>query len=469
MRDLLKLARDLWSSRGRTVVIVLAIALGLTGFSATLGAYGILTREIERNYLESEPASATLELASVSDELLQAAAARPEISAATRRKTIHGRYRNQPGDAWQRALIFVVDDFEDMRVAKIFEERGTWPPPEGSVLVERSSLPQLEADVGGSFWLRLPSGHQRQVMIAGIAHEPALAPAQTEQAVYAYITAETARQWREAPVFDELRILVRHGRHDRAAIEASAEQLADWIARSGLGKPHDIRVPPPLHHPHQTQMTTILVVLLAFSLLVLLMSCFLAASLVQSLMARQVREIGVMKALGASTARLTGLYGLLVQVLAGAALVLSWVPGTLGARAFAASVAKLLNFDILSTREPGWVIALKVGVGLLVPALALLPSVWKGCRVSVRRAFDEHGVGLERFGQSRLENWMARLAVARVSFTYSVRNLIRLRRKLLLSLALLGAAGSAFITAMSVAKAWDTLTAQLVDSRHYDV
>ena len=112
MRGYLKLARDLWSSRGRTLTIVVAIAVGLTGFNATLGAYAILTREIQRNYLESGPASATLELASVSDELLKATGRRPEIAAATRRKTIHGRYRKQPGDAWQRALIFVVDDFD---------------------------------------------------------------------------------------------------------------------------------------------------------------------------------------------------------------------------------------------------------------------------------------------------------------------------------------------------------------------
>lgn len=469
MHGFVKLARDLWSGRGRTLTIVFAIAVGLTGFNATLGAYGILTREIERNYLESEPASATLELAGVSDELLRATAARPEILAATRRKTIHGRYQNHSGDPWQRALIFVVDDFEDMRVAKIFKERGTWPPPEGSVLVERSSLRQLEADVGGRFSLRLPSGQPRQVTIAGIAHEPALAPAQTEQAVYAYISAETARLWQETPVFDELRILVRDGHQDRQAIEAVAERLADWIAQRGLGEPHGIRVPPPLHHPHQTQMTTILALLLVFSVLVLLMSCFLAASLVQSLMARQVREIGVMKALGASTGQLAGLYGLLVQALAGTAIVLSWVPGALGARAFAASVARLLNFDILSDREPGWVIALQLGVGLLVPALALLPSAWKGCRVSVRRAFDDHGVAIERFGQRRCETWVGRAGVADVSFTYSVRNLIRLRRKLLLSLALLAAAGCAFVTALSVAKAWDTLTAQLVESRHYDI
>ncbi len=216
-------------------------------------------------------------------------------------------------------------------------------------------------------------------------------------------------------------------------------------------------------------MTTILVLLLVFSGLVLLMSCFLAASLVHGLMARQVREIGVMKALGASTGQLFRLYGLLVQGLAALAILISWAPGVLGARRFAESVAKVLNFDIVSDLEPGWVVWLKLGVGLLVPSLALMPSVWKGCRVSVRRAFDHQGIALERFGRGGLEARMARVTVGHVALRYSVRNLIRLRRKFLLSLALLAAAGCTFVTALSVAKAWDSLTAQLVDSRHYDL
>jgi putative ABC transport system permease protein len=468
MHGLKKLARDLWLSRGRTLTMVLAIAVGLIGFNATLGAFGVLTREMERSYLGSVPASATLELDSVSDALLAATRQRPEVLAAARRKTIHARFRSESDGPWQRALVFVVDDFETMPVAKIFHESGAWPPAFGSVLLERSAMSVLNADVGASFWLRLPGQQARQVRAVGIAHEPALAPAQTEQAIYVYMTGETAKSFGVSPTFDELRVLLRDER-SRDAIADSVRGLASWIERDGLGELHELRVPPPRHHPHQTQMTAVLVVVLIFTVLVLVMSSFLAASVIATLMARQVREIGVMKALGASKRQLGWMYTALVQVLALAAIVVAWLPGQLAARALTSSVAKLLNFDIASQQEPSWVSLVKIGVGVVVPALALLPVVWRTSGVSVRRALDDHGVPHEAFGQGRFERWVARARSLSAPSAYALRNVVRQRRQFVLSLALLGAAGAAFLTAISVAQAWDVLTARLAHTRHYDL
>lgn len=466
MHGLKKLARDLWLSRGRTLVMVLAITVGLVGFNATLGAFGVLTREMQRNYLESVPASATLELESVSDALLSAARQRPEVVAATRRKTVHARFRTNADGPWQRALVFVVDSFEAMPVAKVFRARGAWPPPNGTLLVEQSGRSVVGVDIGESFWLRLPGQVARRVPVSGIAHEPALAPAQTEQAIYVYITADTARSFGISPVFDELRVLL--DRHDQHAIETSVRDLCAWIDRERLGELREVRVPPPRHHPHQTQMTAVLAVILVFTVLVLLMSSFLAACLMSTLMARQIREIGVMKALGASTRQLAWLYTLLVQALALSAIVVAWFPGKLGASLFVDSVAKLLNFDIASYRDPLWIVLTKLGVGAVVPALALLPAVWRASSVSVRRALDEHGVP-ENFGQPRLESWVARARQFSAASSYALRNVLRQRRQLALSLALLGAAGGAFVTAASVAQAWDVLTARLLETRHYEV
>ena len=280
MHGLTKLARDLWLSRGRTLTLLLAIAIGLVGFDATLSAFGVLRRELQRNYLESAPASATLEFSSVSDRLLAATQHRPEVLAATRRKTVHARFRSGDQGPWQRALLFVVDDFESMPVAKVFRKRGSWPPAPGTVLVEQSGLSVLGADVGGSFWLRVPGQPARRVEVSGVAHEPALAPAQTEQAIYAYVTADTARSFGIEPAFDELRVLL--DRDELSAIERSTRGLGAWIERDGLGELHELRVPPPRRHPHQSQLTAVLAVILVFTVCVLVMSCLLAASMLST-------------------------------------------------------------------------------------------------------------------------------------------------------------------------------------------
>ena len=467
MHGLKKLARDLWLSRGRTLTLLLALAVGLTGFNATLGAFGVLTREIQRNYVESVPASATLELDQVSETLLAATEQRPGVIAATRRKTVHGRFRADDQGPWQRALLFVVDDFEKLPVAKIFRKGGSWPPPPGTVLLEQSARAVLGTGVGSSFWLKFPGGPPRRVQVSGIAHEPALAPAQTEQALYLYVNGDTAREFGITPTFDELRVLLAS--EDQRAIETSVRDLATWIERERLGQVHELRVPPPRHHPHQTQMTAVLAVVLVFTGLVLLMSSFLAASLLATLMARQVREIGIMKTLGARTRQLAWMYTVLVLAVGLSASVVAWLPGQLGARRFVDAVAHLLNFEIASYEDPPWVALTRFGVGLLLPAGALLPIVWRASSVSVRRALDEHGVPQNTFGQRRLESWASRARQLSAPTRYAFRNVLRQRRQLLLSLALLAAAGSAFVTAVSVANAWDALTVRLLETRHYDL
>src|SRR5262249_40119102 len=55
-----KVIRDFWQERTRAFFVALAIAIGISAFSAVLSSYAILTRELDKGYLETNPASATL-------------------------------------------------------------------------------------------------------------------------------------------------------------------------------------------------------------------------------------------------------------------------------------------------------------------------------------------------------------------------------------------------------------------------
>src|SRR6266540_6583800 len=124
-----KLLRDLWLTRGRTALMVVAIAVSLFGVGTVLSGYAILTPEISRNYLGTNPASATIELDRVDEALLAAVRARPGIAAAEARETLTARVQVGP-DQWRPLLLFVVPDFNAMRVSTFQREAGAWPPPE---------------------------------------------------------------------------------------------------------------------------------------------------------------------------------------------------------------------------------------------------------------------------------------------------------------------------------------------------
>src|SRR5215211_4863875 len=114
-----KVLRDLWLARGRTAVLVFAMAVSLTAVGAVLGAYGILAREMPRSFLSSSPASATLVVdRGVDPCLLDAVRRRPGIADAERRGMVLARVEVSP-DTWLPLRLFVVENFEAMRIETV--------------------------------------------------------------------------------------------------------------------------------------------------------------------------------------------------------------------------------------------------------------------------------------------------------------------------------------------------------------
>jgi putative ABC transport system permease protein len=152
-----------------------------------------------------------------------------------------------------RMLLFVVDDFAAMRLNTFLHDSGAWPPPTGSMLIERQVVDFLKTSGGRSLSVRMPHGSTRDVPIAGIVHDTTLAPAWQEQTGYGYITRNTLAALGEPPVLDELRILFEGNPQDTAVVDTKAIALAGVLRAQGV-EVHNIKVPPPGQHPHQAQM-----------------------------------------------------------------------------------------------------------------------------------------------------------------------------------------------------------------------
>jgi len=150
-----KLLRDLRAAKGRMVMMVIAIAVGIFGVGTILSAYTILTREISRNYLSTNPASAFLEMDKVDDSFVDSVRHRPGIADVEASSTVMARIETKPGE-WMPLLLFVVKDFNGMRINTFQPESGAWPPPEGSILMERVALPLVNAKVGDDLKFKPP-------------------------------------------------------------------------------------------------------------------------------------------------------------------------------------------------------------------------------------------------------------------------------------------------------------------------
>ena len=462
-----KMLRDLWIAKGRMVMMVIAIAVGIFGVGTILSAYTILTREISRNYLSTKPASALLELDKVDQALVESVRHRPGIADAEASSSVMARIEIKPGE-WMPLLLFVVKDFNAMHINTFRPESGAWPPPEGSILLERVALPLVNAKVGDALRVQTPNGPKRKVTISGLVHDPGLAPAWQEQTAYGYVTPSTLAWFGESSNLHILKITVKDQPLNVTAIEHTVSDLAAWLKQQGHSV-EEIRIPPPGKHPHQTQMTAILVMLLIFSLMALGLSAILTATMIGGLLAQQVRQIGVMKAIGARTCQIASLYLVLIVLVGIVAVILGLPPGIAAGRGFARVVAELLNFTLYSEAIPGWVFLVQLLVGVLVPFFVALIPIIKTTKTTVREAINDYGVSRKMFGSRRLDTLLGKIRGLDRTLLLALRNTFRRRGRLALTLGLLAAAGAMFMASLNVKTAWEYNLKDAASNRHYDL
>ncbi|GAA4470920.1 FtsX-like permease family protein [Nibrella saemangeumensis] len=463
----LKVLRDVTSDYTMNFMLVLAIAIGVFGIGCILGGYAVVKREMTTNYLGTRPASATIELEqAISQELVDRVKTMPGIREAARRATLVARMK--VGDKWYPLLLFVMDDFSNLRISTFHWVSGATEPPAGTILVERTALDMMEAAEGANITVKTRHGAPRTMRISGIVHDPGLAPAWQEQAGYGYITLETLRWLGETQGFDQLKMQVSTNSNSAPHITRQAGMVSAWLEKRGYTI-HEIQVPPPNKHPHQGQMNAVMSIFIVFSFLILLLGSLLVATSMATLMVKQVRQIGVMKAIGANSRQIARLYLFMLLLLCVTALVIGIPLSRLAASVLYNRIAVMLNLELTDSAIPFWVMLVQAGAGILVPLLAVSVPVIRGSRRSVRQALDNYGVSQTKPIRSA---WLVSLSRGQWlgdTVRLSLRNVFRQPARLTLTLGLLAAGGALFMTALNVSEAWNNNLRRIYTQRLYDL
>ena len=463
-----KVLRDIQMARGRLLMIIVALAASVAAVATMLSAYTVLVREVPRNYLGTNPASAQLTLdREVSDELLKQVRSRPNIVAAEAAATVLARIEVGTNE-WLPLMLFVIPNFDTLRINTLHRESGVWPPQTGAMLVERSALPLTRTSLGRPVNIELRQGGRGSILIAGTVHDPRLAPAWQEQSVYGYITPPTLTRLGETTPLNLLKIVVGEGAGDGKAIEFTVRELASWLAGKGY-QVLEARIPPPKLHPHQAQMNAVLVMLLIFSLLALLLGAVLTATVIGGLLAQQVRQIAIMKAIGARARQVAGLYLALVCALGIAAVAIGLPLGLAAGQGFIALIAELLNLRIDSLALPWWLFAATLLLGLAGPLVAALAPIQLAARRTVKDAIDDHGVSPGALRSSWMIRVLAHIRVTDAALKLAVRNVFRRRSRLVLTLSLLAGAGGMFVTCLNLKAAWEDTVTRAAHDRHFSL
>ena len=462
-----KAIRDFWSERARTALVVFAIALGISAFAAVLSSYAILTRELDRGYLDTNPASAVLRVDRIDDELVTSVLQNPEVSDAEARRTVTGQIKAGPIQ-WRNLTLFVVKDYGDIRVSKLEPEKGAWPPAAGEILIERDAFQVAKTKIGDKVVVKTSNGAQQQLVVSGSVHDVGQAQARMENSVYGYINLATLVELGEEPYLDQLNILVRDRKFDESHIKKVADDVKAAIEGRGRQVVR-VDVPAPGKHPHSDLMGMLLLAMSSFGIFVLLLSGILVVNLLTALMASQVRQIGVMKAIGGTRWQIARIYFGQALFLGVAAVVISIPLGIIGSRALCQYMAMFLNFDIDSYAVPLWVYVLVALIGLAAPLLAAAYPVWRGTGVPVRIALTDFGLSGRTFGGSRFDRALTRIGGTFSTLAFAIRNGFRRRARLALTLLTLTAGGLFFLSALNIRASIINTLDRMFGARKFDL
>ena len=250
----------------------------------------------------------------------------------------------------------------------------------------------------------------------------------------------------------QIRLRVVDDPLDEGVIRAVVERVRARLVAGGH-RVSWVNVPPPGRHPHADQMAAFLYLLGAFGLLGFVLSSVLVAGMIQGLLAEQVRQIGIMKALGATDAQVAGLYLAQVALLAGGALVVGVPPGLFVGRQLARFFAGILNGNVTNTPVPAWLLAVPIGVGFLLPLLVALLPVRRAARVTIHAALGGDP-GAAAFGGRRLDRWLVTWPGVPRTWAVPLRAAFLERGRLLLTVGLLAVGGGMFIASLNVSDGW---------------
>jgi putative ABC transport system permease protein len=452
--------RQVWLNKGRSLLIVISIAVSTCTLGLILVSFALLEREMNTLFLKASPHAISYRLASFDDQLISRLKQLPGIANVEARRTISGHIKRRQGN-WKPLRLFVLRDYADISLDIVEPVEGSWPPIENEILIEQQALSVLGAKQGDQIIVKTASGVTADFPINGLVHDIVLPQAEMENIVYGYISRESLALIGEQAGFNELNITLATDDNTNSHLRERASEIESWLRQQDI-EVKATSIPLSGKHPHHAITDSMFTIQKVFGYLCAVFSGVLVFNLLSASLSRERSQIGVMKALGASPVQISSIYYRSVIFMGVAGLALGIPLANVSGAAYADLLSPMMNFTISSYAVPLWIYLVLLCVGLGIPLLAAAIPIWQASRAPIRESLVEYGIQQEQFGTGLLDRLLSLPLFSR-PFRLTLRNTIRKKVRLLLTIMVLAIGVALFMAAFNL-KA--TLQSQVEDERH---
>lgn len=467
-----KVLRDLSSSKQRTLLVVLSIAVGVFAVGTVSGASHMIADELNRAYAATNPSNGRVYTTPVDDDFIDAVARMDSIRNVEGVFALGARVQlgpasqgDNPSADWRDITLETRRDFNDLSVNVFYPNSGQFPPEERMMVIERAAFDTLGVPLGEKVTLLMADGRMRDIKVVGTVHDLDKPAPIFGNRIYGYINFDTLEWLGYKRGYNQIAFVAAQNPKDEAHIRDLVADISDRVKATG-GRVNGNRVR--LVHSALDQVNAMILILSVIGSLSLFLASFLVVNTMLAILTQQVRQIGVMKTIGARNQQITAMYLMMTLAFGFLSLFVAVPLGALAAWGLALYAGGALNYDPRLLIQPD-TIQLEILVGLFAPVLAALVPVLSGARVTVREAISTYGLSNEAAAKSKLVHLSARLSqLFPRPLILSLRNTFRRKVRLALTLFTLTLAGAMFMSVLHVQASLNQVVDIAFDYWKYD-
>jgi len=460
-----KVWRDLWHNKLRTILVVLSTAVGVFALGLVFGSSSVMRARMTESHIESNAPHLELYTSPIDQDIVEFVRREPGIADTEGESGAGFRWKFEGEEDWRDGRVVGRADFDEQRMYPIKLLAGEWPA-QRTLAVERMSSEYFDIPIGATILAEV-SGRERRIPVEGIVRHPYTQPPQLSMgsATFCATTEMIAWMMNQPEGFDTLNVQLESFSQERA--EEATERVQDRLERAGVEVYYNDIVDPNVHWA-QDMLDVIFIVLGVLGGLSLALSGFLIINTMNAIVAQQIWQIGVMKALGATVGRVVRVYLTTALIYGALSLFLAVPLGAVAAHLLSAWMLDLFNILIGPFRVMLVPAAVQAAIGIFTPLLAALIPVIGGARISAHQAISNYGLG-GKFGRGWFDRLIGRIRRLPRPLTLSLRNTFRRKARVALTLLSLTIGGVMFIMVLSVGSSFRNTIDVLLSDFGFDV
>lgn len=423
--------------------------MGVFCVGALFGMIDLQLSKMDAAHQHSQPSHINLILRSDADlALLETIKALPNVIGVDTMTQFTAYFRRVGAAEWTLATLIIRPNYVQQRFDNTQLETGDWPDS-NSLAIENLSAQATGLTLGDTIEFKTSSGNLFQ-RLTGIVRHPFVKPPKFGGQVHFFTTpSDGLRFGVAANSFRQLLVQIDPPYSlDKARIIAG--NIRSVLAEQQIPV-NAVLLQDPQQHWGRPFLAGVNGVLQFMALSALALSSILIFNTISAHLVQQIRQIGVMKALGARTLTIAKIYLCETWVIALMAIMLA-IPFALAAAYFSScQILGLFNIYCAGFDYSPRAIAYMVLGGFLAPLLAALVPIVRSANTTVRVAIADYGLGAD-FGSNRFDITLERLAARCLPTLYTAAfcNMFRRKLSLLLTQSVLVIAGTTFLVLMSL-------------------